>query len=194
MEVITLNKASFLTKCNELSSKIDFGPDLIVGILEGGGHVVNEIAKTLKSKNVAFIKLKRKTGSKEFILIGYLLKVLPYKFLNKLRFYESSRAKKSMNSLNLDELSKQSLEFNLENIDLEKIKTILIVDDAIDTGKTMFVVKNSLDSKIQNANIKTAVISWTLEDSIVKPDYHLYKNVLVRFPWSKDYKGKDFEN
>ena len=194
MEVITLNKASFLTKCNELCSRIDFRPNLVVGILEGGGHVVNEIAKTLKSKNVTFIKLKRKTGSKEFILMGYLLKVLPYKFLNKLRFYESSRAKKSMNSLNLDELSKQSLEFNLENIDLEKIKNILIVDDAIDTGKTMFVVKNSLDSKMHNAEIKTAVISWTLEDSLVKPDYHLYKNVLVRFPWSKDYKGKDFEN
>jgi len=194
MEVITLNKASFLTKCNELCSEIDFRPDLVVGILEGGGHVVNEISKTLKSENVVYIKLKRKTGYKDFFLIGYLLKVLPYKLLNKLRFYESSRAKKSMNSLNLDELSKQSLEFNLENIDLEKIKNILIVDDAIDTGKTMFVVKNCLDSKINNAEIKTAVISWTLEDSLVKPDYHLYKNVLVRFPWSKDYKGKDFEN
>ena len=44
-----------------------------------------------------------------------------------------------------------------------------------------------------NAQIKNAVISWTIESSIIKPDYYLFKNVLVRFPWSKDYKGKDFE-
>ena len=192
MEVITLNKASFSTKCNELCSRLDFQPDLVVVVLEGGGHVVNEITKTLNSKHVVFIKLKRKTRLKEYVLIGYLLKILPDKLLNKLRLYESLKAKKSIDSLNLDELSKQSLEYNLENIDLNKIKTILIVDDAIDTGKTMFVVKNNLGSVLPNAEIKTAIISWTLESSIVKPDYYLFKNVLVRFPWSKDYKGERF--
>ena len=193
MEVITLNKERFLTKCNELSSRIDFQPDLVMGILEGGGQVVSNITKTLNSKNVVYIKLKRKTRSKDFFLIGYLLKMLPYKFSNKLRLYESSRENRSMDSLNLNELTNQSLEFDLENIDLKNIKTVLIVDDALDTGKTMFIVKNNLGSVLPNAEFKIAVISWTLENSIVKPDYYLFKNVLVRFPWSKDYRGKDFE-
>ena len=82
------------------------------------------------------------------------------------------------------------------NFDLGKkdiIKKILIIDDAIDTGKTMFIVENSLRKLLPNTQIKTAVISWTIENSIVKPDYYLFKNCLVRFPWSKDYKHKDFE-
>ena len=77
---------------------------------------------------------------------------------------------------------------------LEKnVKSILIIDDAIDTGRSMFVVKNNLKTLFPNAQIKTAVISWTLENSIEKPDYYIFKNVLVRFPWSKDYKQKDVE-
>ena len=57
----------------------------------------------------------------------------------------------------------------------------------------MFVIKNNLKKLFPNAAIKTAVVSWTIETSVVKPDYYLFKNTLVRFPWSKDYKGRDFE-
>ena len=74
-----------------------------------------------------------------------------------------------------------------------KVKNILIIDDAIDTGRTIFVVLNNLKRQFPEANIKMAVIAWTIEDSIVKPDYFIFKNDLIRFPWSKDYKGKDFE-
>ena len=58
---------------------------------------------------------------------------------------------------------------------------------------TQFIIKNNLSKLFVNTRIKIAVISWTIESSIIKPDYFMFKNVLVRFPWSKDYKGKDFE-
>ena len=106
---------------------------------------------------------------------------------------ESEKARKSIDTLNLYELSSCKLNFQFNSASKEEVKNILIIDDAIDTGKTMFIVKSNLNKLFPNAQIKNAVISWTIESSIIKPDYYLFKNVLVRFPWSKDYKGKDFE-
>ena len=68
-------------------------------------------------------------------------------------------------------------------------KSILIIDDAIDSGKTMFVVNENIKRRFPKAKIKIAVISWTLNESIIKPDFYLYKNILVRFPWSLDFKN-----
>jgi hypoxanthine phosphoribosyltransferase len=195
MEVITFNKKVFSNKCVELNSKLDIIPDLVVSILTGGGYIVDEIKKEKNFNNVRFeqVKIQRKERFKATYIINFLLKILPYKVLNNLRIYESLKATKSISKLDLSMLSDSKIEFKLNAINKESIKNILIIDDAIDTGKTMFTVKNNLNKIFTNAQIKTAVISWTIDSSIVKPDYYLIKNTLVRFPWSKDYKGKDFE-
>ena len=195
MEVITLNNEAFLKKCNELISKIDFNPDIIVGILNGGGYIVNEIKNEKKFESVQFESIKHQRGNrlKNSYLTKLLLKLLPYSVTNKLRIIESNKIKESIKALNLESLSNSNVDFNF-NPNLKKtINNILIIDDAIDTGKTMFAVKNHLIKEFPKAKIKTAVISWTIENSIVAPDYYLFKNSLIRYPWSKDYKGKDFE-
>jgi len=188
MEVITLNKEKFSIKCAELVSKIDIQPDLVVGILNGGGYLVNEIKGNFKTSNFLSIKLKRKTNLMDFFANPFFLSFLPYKILNKLRIFKSKKAEKSISSLNINDLSNFNLDFKSNESIVCGINTILIVDDAIDTGRVMFIVKNNLKKLYPNALIKSAVISWTIENSIVKPDYHLFKNVLVRFPWSKDFK------
>ena len=72
-----------------------------------------------------------------------------------------------------------------------KPRDILIIDDAVDSGKTLFVINQyikSLDSKIK---VKNAAITITQKSPLILPNYYLYKNTLIRFPWSYDYKGKD---
>lgn len=189
MEVITLNQKAFTERCAELHSKLDFQPDLIVGILNGGGFVVNEF----KGVEIELVKLQRDSWLKHHFLVKFFLRTLPYAVSNALRKIESKKAKESIQDINLDELRHCIVDLKFDNNSRGNIKNILIVDDAIDTGKTMFVIKNSLAVMFPNAQIKTAVISWTIEGSIIKPDYYLFKNTLVRFPWSKDYKRKDFE-
>jgi len=77
---------------------------------------------------------------------------------------------------------------------IEKARKILIIDDAIDSGKTIFQIKELLKLKTKgDPEIFISVISWTLKESIVQPDAFVYKGSLIRFPWSKDYKGEDFE-
>ncbi|AUP78215.1 phosphoribosyltransferase [Flavivirga eckloniae] len=195
MEVTTLNKDAFSKKSTELVSKIDFNPDIIVGILNGGGHVVNKIKGEKRFENVQFesIKLQRDNKFKNNYLIRSILKSLPYSITNWLRNYESNKARKLVNTLNLEYLSNCGIDFKFNSSSGKTINNILVIDDAIDTGKTMFIVKSHLAKEFPKAKIKTAVISWTLENSIVTPDYYLFTKRLVRYPWSKDYKEKDFE-
>lgn len=195
MKVVTLNKDAFLKNCNTLLSTIDIQPDIVVGVLNGSYYILNEAQKmyNLKSCNFQFIELKKSIGFKNYFIVRILLRFLPYFILNRLRVCESKKVKKTKNKLDLNALIDYKLDFKWNKIPNNEIKNILIVDDAIDSGKTMFTVKNYLISRFPNSQIKTAVISWTIETSIVKPDFYIFKNVLVRFPWSKDYKGKDFE-
>ncbi|QQY83827.1 hypothetical protein JJL45_07550 [Tamlana sp. s12] len=188
MKVITLDHHSFKRKCAELQSKLDFQPDLVVGILKGGGYVVSHF----EAETLILLKLQRTNNYlKKSLFVGCLLKFLPYVFTDKLRILESNRAKRSIRNLNKDRLKLEKLTFHVSS--KQNIKKILIVDDAIDTGRTMYIVKNNLEQLFPGSSVKSAVISWTIESSVVSPDYYLYKSILVRFPWSKDYRGKDFE-
>lgn len=195
MEVITLNREIFSEKCSELIGRIDFHSDIIVGILGGGGYIIDEIMSEVGFDSTQFelVRLQRGNKFKSNFIIKSILKFLPYRITNKLRIFESKKARSSIVELNLTEVSAESIDFKLNLDSTETVKNILILDDAIDTGRTMFIVKNSLSKLFPKSQVNTAVISWTLENSIIKPDYYLYKNILVRFPWSLDYKGKDFE-
>lgn len=195
MKVITLNKIKFSEKCEELTSNLKIQPDIVVGILNGGGYVINEIKNKqhFKTSCIELVKLQKKNKIKNNFFVKIILKILPYSILDLLRVFESNKARKSIDTLNLTQIPNNIISFDLNSISKNSIKNILIIDDAIDTGKTLFTVKRNLNNFFKDVQIKTAVISWTIETSIVKPDYYIYKNVLVRFPWSKDYKGKSFE-
>ena len=139
---------------------------------------------------IPFLSVKVQRSIETFktnIVFKYLVKLLPYFVLNRLRIYESAKARKLKSKMSLTELSK--ININLNYSPKQSVKNILIVDDAVDTGRTMYLVKNNLKKQFPEASVKIAVLSWTMEDSIVKPDFYIFKNVLVRFPWSKDYKG-----
>jgi hypoxanthine phosphoribosyltransferase len=193
MKVITLNSDVFTKECKELFSRLTEWPDLVVGIKNGGTHVIEQIKRDFNTSLFILIEPKRVGQIKDNRLVGFFLKILPYPILNKLRVVEARKLGKEMRYINIQELSDVFIDFDNEDLEEDRIKNILIIDDAIDTGKTMFVAKNNFEKKFPEASIKTAVISWTINESIIKPDYYLYKDILVRFPWSKDFKGKRFE-
>ena len=154
MEVIILNKVKFNNACNELYKMAEEKPDLMIGILNGGGHVVKSIINQFENKNLnhSFIKLQRdSTIKKENKIIKFLFSITPYWFLDYLRKIESLKSQKTLNNINLAELNKIKL-----NIECDKqipINNILIVDDAIDTGKTMYVIEQNLSKLYKNADI-----------------------------------------
>ncbi|WP_295833529.1 phosphoribosyltransferase family protein [uncultured Winogradskyella sp.] len=187
MKVTTLHKEDFETQCKILFSKIHNKPDVVVGILNGGGFVLEEYKKTASPNiELATVKLQRDStkGIKRKSLLQKFLKASPNTLLDGLRLMENRR---NLNRKQKEIQSDLDIKIKLKP---EVVNTILILDDALDSGATIKSVMQSLQKQFLNSEIETAVISWTNSKSIIAPDYYLFKNTLVRFPWSLDYKTK----
>lgn len=190
MDVITLTYSKAEQCTEKLINEIDFHPDLVIGVLNGAKFLIEEFKKSEKFTSSCFVEVKLQRESEKMKrnkIVSIILKILPYYLLNRLRIIESEKVKSKIKKVDFLELnSKIVILDNLPNI---HVKKILIIDDALDSGKTIYLIKNELTKKYPNlTEIKSAVIAWTIDQSIVKPDYYVYKNTLVRYPWSKDFK------
>ncbi len=68
--------------------------------------------------------------------------------------------------------------------DLQRYKSILIVDDLIDSGKTIAFVMNLLKQDLPDAIIKSAVLFYKPASASVKPDYYAQETTdWIVFPW-----------
>ena len=95
MKVITLVDEKFSQSCLLLSKKINqtYNPDLVIGILTGGGYVGRKIFNYLndnKQKKYTEIKIQRKnTAPKSKGLFKIILNYSPTFLLNWMRILES---------------------------------------------------------------------------------------------------------
>ena len=119
-----------------LSQKIDFKPDILVGIVRGGLVPTRVLSNILNVKNV------------------YCL---------------------SVNKIAQQRKVQTEIKVNLKN------KKILLIEDILETGKSLIEAKKYLE--LQGANIKTASL-YIMPRSEIKPDFYL-KTIynLVKFPW-----------
>ena len=137
--------------------------------------------------------MPKKKDKKLFTL---LLQLLPYKLLDILRVFESNKIKKTFEKRGNSRIDSRDLQLNNSDIKLlKKARKIMIIDDAIDTGVTVWRIKNEIEKHFTaSPSVFISVISWTIRSSKIKPNAFIYRDQLVWFPWSKDYKGRDFEN
>ncbi len=97
----------------------------------------------------------------------------------------------TVNTISYDrKKQKDSVEvFNLPN--LNGLKKVLIVDDIIDSGKTMKEILNQLKEKYQNVEFKIATLFYK-DDAELKPDFYIKKaEMWVEFFWEVDLDLKD---
>lgn len=194
MRVVTLLDGKFEKACHCLSVEISnsYKPDIIVGVLTGGGYVGREVSRAWPETQYTEIRVQRKdTVKKEAGIRHVVLQSLPYFMLNWLRMaemvYEDIKAKKS----NPKREGKVELSAEIDAQLREKGKNILLVDDAIDTGATLKLIKDTLTERYPLAKIKIAVITVTSNYPLIDADYYLFHDrTLVRFPWSNDVKQK----
>jgi uncharacterized protein len=66
-----------------------------------------------------------------------------------------------------------------------KFPKIVILDDAIDTGRTVKSIHDCLRSVGYTGRILTVVYAWTNVRSCIRPDFWFKESVLVKFPWSR---------
>ncbi|MBS7333222.1 MAG: hypothetical protein KIG88_06475 [Weeksellaceae bacterium] len=170
--------------------KSDSSKILILGIKEGGLPLAENVFQLLnKSGNkvdLKFIKcqrpstsLKKKSDFRKS-LIRSIFKITPFFVLDYLRNVEH------------DQLTKKAIDYDREiildeTIDFNSYDKILIVDDAVDSGVTLKKVTEYVQDLIENKSVvKSLAVVVTNEKSVLKPDFFLYENVLIRFPWSLD--------
>lgn len=199
MKVITtsynlLQKLSIQTAENIIQN--DFVPDIIIGIATGGVYVSRPVRDTLIEhgwKGHYFeVRLSRSsTEKKKKFNIGMLLKMMPYFILNILRNLEVTAFELTKPKI-FDSRKENKVVFPPElERDIFLAKSVLLIDDAIDTGNTVLAMKNVIQRLNANVDVKVAVLTVTHKRPFIEPDFTLYRRVLLRCPWAEDYKGDD---
>ena len=196
MKVKTLYTEDFNKECLLLGHDIfaDYDPDVIIGVLNGGGYVGRQIVQ-VSPKETTYVEVKIQrdgTTKKEKGLIHRILQSLPYGVLNILRILESIVLEYKSKKNNTKRKGTIKLPDNVVSFlsDGEN-KKVLLVDDAIDSGATLLLIKQYLMSKFENIDVKIAVITITTKLPLLVADYYRYYNrTLIRFPWSNDIKKR----
>lgn len=199
MKVLTftreqLEEASFTLAKKVLDSK--YYPMIIIGIATGGVYISRPIKGKFIENNwngkYYEIKLSRKsTETKKKFQIKNILTKLPYFLLNRLRMLEVCIFE-TLKSKKYDPSKEDNIILSEDLIEaIKSVDTILLIDDAIDTGSTILAIKNVIREINPNIDMKVAILTVTHNKPYVEPEYTLYRRVLIRCPWAEDYKGED---
>ncbi len=125
-----------ITEIDTLSSKINFTPDIIVGIVKGGIIPARLLAQKLQVKNMYCLTVKKENDQRKITT----------------------------------EIC--------EDLNHQKI---LLVEDILETGKSLIIAKEYLQNK--GATIKTACL-YSLPISEIKPDFYLKTiSKIITLPW-----------
>ena len=194
MKVIDLLKDDFDIACQDLSQQVidsSFTPNIIIGVLTGGGVVGREVNRNLsRIYGTLYFELKiqregsKRKGGEAFTT---LLKRIPRGILNLLRIIESKYLlykSKIVKPRRVGEI----VFSNDISLQLERGgNNILLVDDAIDSGATLKLISDYINNNYNNNNIRIAVITVTNKRTMIDADFYLYNDrTLIRFPWSND--------
>lgn len=184
MRVLTLNTQAFNNECHrleEIVSSSGFRPELIVAIKTGGLYVaeamVTDAFKDIEIKSVSISRsltpLKR--------LLSVVLRCMPVGLMNVMRKAESVYMRSHRDGSTYAVMLPDCLK--------GLTGRVLIVDDAVDRGKTLASVVKILREYSPKAEIKSAVITVTQPSPVIMPDFYLYNDsTLIRFPWASDMK------
>lgn len=189
MSVITLHPQSLADACHRLSALVHGAgcrPALLVGILSGGAEVARLMRADFPDVPYAEVRMSRpSTRKKERGLLHRMLQAMPLWLCDVLRMAESRVGEWRSRGQLPERVGSISLD-----IEVPAGGTILLVDDAIDTGATIQVLRQQLQARYPNAEVRVAVITVTTAHPVCDADFCLYHDrTLCRFPWSNDYKS-----
>lgn len=189
MKVVTLSERGFRDACLKLAESCRNGgvvPDCIIGIRTGGWIVAQEMVPCFPDAVFLDVCLQRPTTGHKTGVVKRVVRCLPRSLQNWLRILESCFLSA------FDDRTIPTEAFDLPDevatqLGKESPETVLIVDDAVDSGKTMWQVADAVKHVLPSAELKTAVITVTTKSPLIMPDFSLYNNrTLIRFPWAID--------
>lgn len=167
--------------------------DAIVAVLRGGSIVcdyfLRHFARSLYTARYD-VALQRPSTKHKKKVLGKILRHLPYPLLDAMR-----KAEAKMLSLRRKINEPPVIpEVEMPNglaaaLTQTHQPEILLIDDAIDSGDTLYAIVATLRKTNPETKITVAVITETTDHPRIRANHTLYRNnTLIRFPWSDDYK------
>ena len=204
IRIRTVGYVQFHEDCGRLWDSIvqKCSPAMVVGIRSGGWWVAKEMMAARSSPGATFLPLTCRrpgTATKERSrLFRGLVRILPYVVLDGLRrleyyFVTLPRCRSAQDTGR----HKTSV---LEPAELTAIRAaaaelppeacVLVVDDSLDSGATLWNVISALRSVLPtDVAMFTAAFTVLGPAPIVAADFSLYRRINCRFPWSFDFHG-----
>lgn len=196
MKIVNCLGKDFDNACFNLSTKIvsnDYRPDIIIGIAKGGDIVGSKIYEYLKVDNfIRYYTVKIQHPCTIFMKnfgIKKLFKIMPKRSLNLLRkiILYIREFNWTYFSHNIKRIGEVKLPDNvIKYISEHNYCKILIIDDAIDSGKTISLVYDYIKSINRYSIVKCGVLNTTFRKPCFTPHYCLYDRIILRFPWAFD--------
>ncbi|MBO5916397.1 MAG: hypothetical protein J6Q25_05740 [Bacteroidales bacterium] len=194
MRVENLIDRHFEATCQNLARQAyeRMQPSLVIGIRRGGVWV-REAMKAALPENIAFgeIGLQR-SGTAKKNQLNKVLKSLPQWLCNLLRISEAYARRIKHACCRPKLYPHESLSFDpaSEALLQSAPQQIWIVDDAVDSGKSMASIQAKLQTYPQTHKVLYIALTVTEKRPLLMPDVYLYnEGVLLRFPWSNDLKN-----
>lgn len=194
--VHNLDVEKFESACAALMHQVlaAFRPDLLVGVRTGGLVVANTMARASPSIPVLPLTCRRASTSMKSRIksLPALLATLPRPAVDGLRWLEhrllSARRRTQAIVQQIDHVEAETIGRHLTQGPASQ--RVLVVDDAVDSGVTLATVLRLLrQASPRDTQFRSAVVTVTLAQPLVEPDFVLYRGVLCRFPWSFDAAG-----
>lgn len=197
MKVVTILDKAFDETCRDLAKQVDssYKPDLIIGVLTGGGFVGQRVYKHFASLgNVLYAEIsieRATTGIKTRYGLKKILRLLPEGLLNVLRVIEVLLLELKAMIFTPKRAGEIVLSAAIDKELSQGNKKVLVVDDCVDTGATLLKVSDFLKEKYPSSNqVKFAVVTKAHRKALLEVDFFLFNRVLIRFPWSMDNKKR----
>ena len=199
MQVLTLDPNAFERHAEQLAMMVAENGckkfDALVAVRRGGAFVCDSFCRHFPEDRYGArfdVKLQRPSTKHKNGTVNRLLRCLPTSILNLMRMAESKLLSLRRNVKGRATAPKVELPEGLVSI-LQEANTphILVIDDAIDSGDTLFAISSALKEINPEAEIRIAVMTETTGHPHIHADFTLYRNkTLLRFPWSNDYKHR----
>ena len=181
MELLELSSKNLEKIDKKLYEKIikEYNYDLVIFIARGSYQIGKDLAEFNKVP-VTEIFATRK-GGKLKKLIRPLLQIIPKKIKKSLR-------EKEFNSNIHEKNFEREISYNEEIWkNYLECKSILLVDDSVDTGYSIKFTKKAIEKFFTNSTVKVAALNcFEKSKKIVKTDFYIYKDTMLKGPWSND--------
>lgn len=165
--------------------------DLYVGIATGGKFVAEKI-RDIISTSAPLMIVKRQRPStrvkKKFWALEKIISILPTFIQDALRVVECRVAENIFENNRHLPRKKNTVEILTPNVRLPQdgVRSILIIDDTVDSGATLEDVKNHVANMFPGSQIHTAALTVTHRNPLIRPDYVLHQHAIVKCPWALD--------